>query len=170
MGRAVTMIQPSLFGAEETPVPPPPDQNRNVDMEALSQLAILYTATAAGNNSGIRFMLSIDDAMRWCESPISQGVLHGTPWAYFFTRVSSYINCYWLNEQPIIDLAHALDDGRWDERISSVGCKKIAVWEFRKHLEPLGVQVINEPLAPPKKSSARPKTGALDLMDMEMAA
>lgn len=136
-----------LFAPAETPIPPKADPHADVNMAALHELAILYTATEAGNNSGIRFMMTVDDAMRWCEQDVSKGVLHGTAWAYFWTRVSSFITCYWLNDEPCIDLRDAKDDGSWDERIAAAGCKKIAVWEFSEVLNPLGVKVENEPSA-----------------------
>lgn len=90
------MMQHALFDAVETPIPPPEDPHRDCDMQALSQMAILYTATEKGNNSGIRFGMSVDDAMAFCESDISRGVLHGTQWAYFWTRLSSFVSCYWI--------------------------------------------------------------------------
>lgn len=117
-------------------------------MEALEKLAILYTATEKGNNSGIRFMMSIEDALQWCASPISKGVLHGTEWAYFWTKVSCFITCYWLNEEPCIDLRDASDNGSWDRRIADMGLKKISVWEFSRVLGPLGVSIVNEPPVP----------------------
>lgn len=138
-------MQAELFAANEVPVPPKPDPHAGTDMESLKGLAILYTATELGNNSGIRFMMTVEDAMRWCDSPASQGVLHGTAWAYFWTSLANYVNCYWMGEEPIIDLRNALDDGSWDKRIEEAGCKKISVWEFSKVLNPLGVKVINEP-------------------------
>jgi len=146
-----------LFDAEETPIPPKPNPHAGVNMAALHDLAILYTATEAGNNSGIRFMMPVEDAMKWCDSPVSRGVLHGTQWAYFFTRLSNFITCYWLNEEPCIDLNHAFDDRSWDERIESLGLKKISVWDFSKVLNPLGVQVVNEPpYMPPNKPTQPP--------------
>ena len=137
--------QIGLFAAEETPVPPKPDPHAGVNMKALHDLAVLYTATEAGNNSGIRFMMTVSDAMKWCELPVSKGVLHGTQWAYFWTRVSSFSTCYWLNEEPCIDLHGSADDGSWDKRIADAGCTKISLWEFSRVLNPLGVQVVNEP-------------------------
>lgn len=138
-------MQIDLFAPSEAPIPLKPDPHAGVNMAALHGLAILYTATAMGNNSGIRFMMTVEDAMRWCELPVSRGVLHGTEWAYFWTRVSNFVSCYWLNEEPCIDLADARDDGSWDLRISDAGLRKISVWEFSKHLNPLGVSVKNEP-------------------------
>lgn len=137
--------QCGLFAAADTPLPQKPDPHAGVNMAALHELAILYTATEAGNNSGIRFMMTVDDAMKWCENNVSRGVLHGTQWAYFWTRVSNFVTCYWLNDEPCIDLSSARDDGSWDARIEAAGCKKISVWEFSKVLNPLGVQIVNEP-------------------------
>ena len=141
----MNMVQLNLFAANDTPVPPKPNPHAGVDMEALHDLAILYTATELGNNSGIRFMMTVEDAMKWCEAPVSRGSLMGTEWAYFWTRVSNFITCYWLNDAPCIDFRDASDDGSWDQRIADAGCKKISAWEFSKVLNPLGVQVVNEP-------------------------
>ena len=40
-------------------------------VESLSDYAFLYTSTAIGQNSGIHFMMTLDDAMKWCESDLS---------------------------------------------------------------------------------------------------
>lgn len=142
------MTQHALFDAVETPIPPPGDPHRDCDMLALSQLAILYTATEKGNNSGIRFGMSVDDAMVFCESDISRGVLHGTRWAYFWTRLSSFISCYWMSELPVIDLHGASDDGSWDARIAALGLVKIDIYDFDEWLRPHGVEVANCPYRP----------------------
>lgn len=135
------------LGFFETAVEPPPQIAASLD-----DYAFLYTATAEGNNSGIRFMMSRDDAMAWCESDISRGVLYGTPWAYFWTSVRCFIEHHNLYPEesrhsltagrPRIDIRKLADNGQWDERIASLGLRKIGFGEFRDVLEPLGVEVL----------------------------
>ena len=108
----------------------------------LSEIAILYTATEKGNSTGPRFFMSIEDARRWCSDPVSQGVLHGTRWAYFFTSVHNYVQCHWGTQKPVIDLRRAVDDGSWDERIAAAGCTKIPFAEAKEILAPLGVDLV----------------------------
>lgn len=45
--------------------------------ESLADYAFLYTSTATGQNSGIHFMMTVDDAMKWCGSDLSHGVYLG---------------------------------------------------------------------------------------------
>ena len=138
-------MQISLFAPEETPLPPKADAHAGVDMEALRNLAFLYTATETGTNSGIRFMMTLEDAQAWCELPISRGRHYETEWAYFYTSVANFVTCYWCGRAPAIDLTGAADDGSWDERIAAHGFKKISIWDFEKVLRPLGVAVENVP-------------------------
>ena len=109
----------------------------------LQHLAFCYTATEKGNNSGIRFMMSLDDAQTWCESPISQGTLHGTRWAYFWTTVRSFISCHWGPKDQRVNITGLTDNGTWDARIASLGLQKIGLTQFCDVLPPLGVTVIN---------------------------
>lgn len=140
-------MQLSLF--DDPPEPLPKTQGHDSE---LKQLAFLYTATECGNNSGIRFMMSISDAQIFCEHPKSSGVLHGTHWAYFFTSVYNYLHAhddygdnvhgaarihgYELNLKGVAD-----DKGTFDHLIEELGLKKINISEFSKVLGTLGVRV-----------------------------
>lgn len=139
---SVAYGQASLFSASETPLPPPVDRHLGVDFKSLENLAFLYTATETGAHSGIRFMMTIDEAMVWCESPVSCGVLHGTRWAYFFTRVSTFVRHYLDGQEPVLDLSGEIDNGAWDARIASLGLKKIGHADFANWLSPHGLSVI----------------------------
>ncbi len=86
--------QLSLFSIQQ-PATPEPTPKKPPGGKSLSDWAFLYTAGRAGHNTGIRFMMSREDAMRWCESDLSHGVLHGNHWAYFFTSVENFCNCHW---------------------------------------------------------------------------
>lgn len=112
-----------------------------VDLDGLSKFAFLYTGTETGKNSGIKFMATIEDAQKWCSSPASKGVIHGTKWAYFFTSVANFIGCHWGTEKPILDITKLFDNGEWDERIAASGCQKIGLDEIAQVLKPLGVEV-----------------------------
>ncbi len=110
--------------------------------ESLSSYAFLYTATATGKNSGIHFMMTVQDAMKWCESDISCGIYLGNRWAYFFTSVQNFITCHWGCTNHILDFSKSKDNGMWDKQISDLGLKKYGFKEIRDILTPLGVEVI----------------------------
>lgn len=109
--------------------------------QRLRDYAFLYTGTAKGNYSGIRFMLTTEQAKQWCSSDISCGVLYGTEWAYFFTTVWQFIEVY---GQPI-DLSGLKDNGQWDERLKMLGLEKIALDEIAGVLGAYGVDVVGNP-------------------------
>lgn len=110
--------------------------------ESLADYAFLYTATEKGNNSGIRFMMTTEDAQKWCSSEFSQGVLHGTSWSYFYTSVENYVKCHWGTKKPIIDLRKCTDNGSYDEKIFMVGAVKISFTESKNILERFGINVL----------------------------
>ncbi|VDG76196.1 Uncharacterised protein [Actinobaculum suis] len=129
------------------------EATRVEDLDGLEKYAFLYTATAAGNNSGVRFMATVEDARKWCSSDLSRGVIHGTPWAYFWTSVPAFLECHWgeaygdlqhsttgvLRDGAILDMRQAADSGEWDERIASTGCRKIPFSEMGKLLARFGI-------------------------------
>lgn len=84
--------------------------------------------------------MSVEDAMVWCQSDVSRGVLHGTRWAYFWTRSTRFIEEYGGKER-VLDITGYIDDGSWDERIEVLGLTKIGFERFREVFEPLGVTV-----------------------------
>lgn len=120
-----------------------------VNEAALRGLAFLYTATAAGTATGIKFMATIEHAQLWCETPISKGRHYDTEWAYFWTSTWHFINNYSGEREayggPLVytlDLSRCEDNGEWDERIASTGCHKISLPDIPGILQPLGVCVI----------------------------
>ena len=136
------MSQTTLFDLTPEMVIAPASSSAELHPQ-LHNLALLYTATEEGNNSGIRFMMSRDHAMAWCSSPVSSGILHGTQWAYHWTSVANFIACHWGTGTPQIIIDGLKDDGSWDERIAGLGLTKISFPDFRAALEPLGVAVVN---------------------------
>ncbi|MCD8383274.1 MAG: hypothetical protein LUC39_02935 [Clostridiales bacterium] len=132
--------QLSLFSRPATPEPSvtgPPGG------KTLSDWAFLYTAGRAGHNTGIRFMMSREDAVAWCESDLSHGNVHGNPWAYFFTSVENFCNCHWGQLKGVtLDLRKLTDNGQWDEKISGLGLTKYGKGDIRKILEPYGIRVL----------------------------
>jgi len=126
---------------------PAPAVTSGVDWDRLDGLAFLYTATAKGTSTGIRFAASIADAQRWCSSDVSRGVIRGTAWAYMWTSASNYIrhhsgdgSVYGVGT-PRIDLTGCTDNGEWDDRIAAEGVTKIALDELAQILRDCGVQV-----------------------------
>lgn len=141
------VLQPDLFGMETVRrVATITDGVRvgaTANENGLRQLAFLYTASEKHNNSGIRFALSVEEAMVWCESEISRGVLHGTQWAYFWTSAWNYLMRY-NSDGMVIDITGLEDNGQWDARIASLGLRKISLTEFPAVLGALGVEVKND--------------------------
>lgn len=133
----------TLFDVEPDMVQMPsmPDPE-GVDWEALDRYALLYTATEKGNNSGIRFAMSVEHAQAWCSLPTSTGVLHGTRWAYFWTSVANFVRCHWGPKEPKIITKGIVDNGQWDERIAAAGLRKIDVRDFAHVFVPLGIEVV----------------------------
>lgn len=108
----------------------------------LSDYAFLYTSTATGKNSGIHFMMTKEDAMKWCDSDLSHGSIMGNEWAYFWTTVQNFIACHWGTHKPTLDFRKARDNGIYDEKIAALGLKKYGFEEIRDILKPLGVEVV----------------------------
>ena len=128
-------LEPSMVRMPSAPEP------EGVDWGALDAYALLYTATERGNNSGIRFAMTVDDARAWCSLPESSGVLHGTRWAYFWTTVANFVRCHWGPKEPKIVTAGIVDNGQWDERIAAAGLTKIDVRDFARVFGPLGLDI-----------------------------
>ena len=139
----------TLFDARDLVVRKPDTIEQRVDLDALNEYAFLYTITETGTATGIRFMATRDDAMRWCSSDLSHGVLHGTQWAYAWTSVANFL----INRegwQPAhgglpsltLRLDEMADNGQWDERIASTGCRMIKLAAIPDLLRPLGVTVV----------------------------
>jgi hypothetical protein len=138
------MLQFDLFGsavAELDAIGCGDDERPGLDPR-LDDYALLYTTTEKGNNSGIRFAMTVEDAMAWCSSPISQGAAHQQRWAYFWTSVKNFIGCHWGPNEPKLVIKGLVDNGQWDDRIASMGLKKIGFPDFRQVFGPLGVEVI----------------------------
>jgi len=111
----------------------------------MDNLAFLYTAGQSGKNSGIKFMLSVEDAQKFCSDDRSKGSLYGSEWAYFYTTVREFI---YRGKPPekkknpnLLDVSRVFDNGSFDPLLKELGCKKIPVQDFHIYLEPLGVQV-----------------------------
>lgn len=111
----------------------------------LEKWAFLYTATQAGDHSGVRFILSVEDAKKWCSLKVSSGVISGGRWAYFWTSIANYFNGFMKGEEPKLDLSREVDNGTWDERIAKAGCKKIGLDKFAEFLTPFGIKVVGTP-------------------------
>ncbi len=110
---------------------------KNRDGRTLDDYAFLYTGTSTGRHSNIHFMMSLEDAMEWCSSELSHGAIYGAEWAYFWTRVSTFISCQWGDN--VINLKGFTDNGQWDDKIASLGLLKISIAEIPEVLGPLGV-------------------------------
>lgn len=117
------------------------------DLPPLSEWAFLYTSTEKGNNSGIHFMMTKADAIKWCLSPVSKGCLYDTYWAYFWTTVENFAFCHWggnhsTNPQSgVVDLRKMHDNGRWDEQIKKLGLTKFDKAAIYHILPKYGIEV-----------------------------
>jgi hypothetical protein len=130
--------QLGLFESKDAPLL---DCKPHLDLEALQSWALLYTATEAGNNSGIRFAMTIEDAKAWCSSDLSKGVLHGTRWAYFWTSIVNFIECHGGPQSGSLSIAGIVDNGEWDERIGALGLKIVHHGQFGQTFGPMGLEI-----------------------------
>lgn len=112
-----------------------------IDLDALEDYAILYTATETGKNSGIHYVMTTEDAQKWCSSPVSRGQYMGSEWAYFWTSVKNYLTCVWMGESDELDLTMLTDNGSWDAKLDAVGVKKIPVKDLPELFKPFGIKV-----------------------------
>ena len=135
-------MQPTLFDEIEK-------RDKEIRNEKeLDNWALLYTATAKGNNSGVHFMMTMEDARKWCSSELSRGVYMGAEWAYFFTSVKNFAYCHWGGNHSTnrrvgcIDLRHYVDNSKWDEKIKALGLKKYDMHDMKRILEPLVIEVL----------------------------
>ncbi|WIK62602.1 hypothetical protein [Gleimia europaea] len=145
------MQQLSIFDALDTPAPSKPQAAPHCDLDALADIALVYTTTEKANSTGIRFATSVDDAQKFCSDDRTRGVLHGTQWAFMWTKASTWIQVLSDAENPVIDLDGMTDDGSRDGLIAELGVSKIDLTEFPRVFGPLGVRVKNAP----KRKAAR---------------
>lgn len=125
------------------------------DLSSLDQYAFLYTATEKGNTTGIKMIMTVDDARKWCSSPLSRGQLHGTQWAYFWTTIANYVGYHWgviyhdvahalsvrAREDRVIDLTEMEDNGLWNEKIASTGARKLSLADLAPVFDGLGITI-----------------------------
>ena len=128
----------TLFDLPGSATPAPTVVTPIADWAALESLAFLYTATALGNNSGIRFMLTVPDAKVWCSSPESRGIGRGAEWAYFWTSVANWLRNYQGDGDAYgahryeVDVSKLEDNGEWDDKIAAAGVQPARVrWRTR---------------------------------------
>ena len=133
--------QLSLFDIQT--VTPQTELPISISGKSLSDWCFLYTAGAAGRNSGIRFMMKINDAQAWCESDLSHGVLHGNRWAYFYTSVENFCYCHWGQlKGATLDLRKLTDNGEWDDKIAGLGLVKYGKKDIKRILSEYGIEVL----------------------------
>lgn len=79
------MVQKTLFDEIEIEEKREEEAKQQIkNEEELDKWAFLYTATATGNNSGIHFMMTLEDAKKWCSSPPVARVFFGRGVGVFF--------------------------------------------------------------------------------------
>ncbi len=128
--------------APQSSTPKKQEHREDGAKRGLSDWCFLYTAGRAGRNSGIRFMMTREDAMAWCESDVSKGILHGHPWAYFFTSVENFCNCHWGQLRgAVLDLRKLEDNGQWDGKIEALHLRKYGKKEIKQILATYGIEV-----------------------------
>ena len=130
--------------------PPPPKKPLPEDAidaetrQALQNYALLYTATQRGtqktNSTQIRFMMSVEDARKFCESDLSEGKMYGSQWCYCWTSVWNFLYKAWTAGQGIV-IDSMADNGSYDSKIENLGCKKYGARDMYEILSKLGVQI-----------------------------
>ena len=143
--------QPALFAVEECTAGRAARPKPEVDEDGLRAIAFLYTVTATPTATGIRFAATVEDAQRWCDSPLSRSALHGTAWIYCWTSAWNFVRNHTGDADAYggyayqLDLRGLRDNGTWDDRITSTGCQIIRLEELPALLEPMGVRVLADP-------------------------
>lgn len=137
--------QLSIFDELDTPAPSKPQAAPHCDLDALADIALVYTTTEKANSTGIRFATNVDDAQKFCSDDRTRGVLHGTQWAFMWTKASTWIQVLSSTDAPVMDLDGMTDDGSRDGLIAELGVSKIDLTEFPQVFGPLGVRVKNAP-------------------------
>lgn len=137
--------QLSIFDELDTPAPSKPQAAPHCDLDALADIALVYTTTEKATSTGIRFATSVGDAQKFCSDDRTRGVLHGTQWAFMWTKASTWIQVLSSTDAPVMDLDGMTDDGSRDELISELGISKIDLADFPGVFGPLGVHVENAP-------------------------
>lgn len=140
---------------DEPPLPKHPSKPSGE--QVLRSLAVLYTATEKGNSTGPRYIMTVEDAMKFCSDPRSGGAVHGTRWAFFWSSLYNYANCYWMRSEEddgpqYIDLTSLYDDGRFDWLIKELGIAPVSL-EKLKDLETNYDVAIDLPKKTPKKNA-----------------
>lgn len=142
MKRTATIVEPTLFDFIEFDKEVAPEPTAG-----LERYAFLYTATSSGNSTGIHFMMSVEDAQAFCSDPRSKGVMSGTYWAYFWTRVSTFCfefggNTKGKNGGWILDLRKSYDNGEYDWLVEDLGLKKYNRQDIKSELKQFNVTVL----------------------------
>lgn len=109
----VAATQLALFGYEEGA--------RAVDGPP-GDIAVVYTASLKGVGQ-LRYFMTVEDAMRFCDDTRSRGFAHGSPWAFFWTSLT---NLRASMGERVIERKNFVDDGRYDWLLAELGCVVIA--------------------------------------------
>ena len=129
--------QMSLFGDDEVKVVRKTKEEKHLERKHNSDFgenyAFLYTATEKGNSTDVHFMMTLDDARKWCSLPVSKGNFHGVRWAYFFTTVENFFFCHW-GGHAADTFKRWRDNGLWDQKIIDAGLRKIGFDEAERLL------------------------------------
>lgn len=116
------------------------------DTEQLKKFALCFTVGEKGGNPQVHFMMSEEDAMKFCQDPRTKGVLRGFRWAYHWTSVFSYLDnareFFDKDKRRILNLKKCKDNGKYDGIIDDLKCRKISLEEIPDVLEPYGVKVL----------------------------
>lgn len=113
---------------------------------APENIALLYTCTACGNSTGGHFFMEIDDAKKFCDDDRSRGVLHGTPWAFFWTSLKNYCGNYWDLTLHGVDFSKFCDNGTRDKLCDEIGVHPLNPLRVFDELERGGISVKRPPL------------------------
>ena len=102
-----------------------------------SDLCFLFTAGETTGFSGYRFLVTREDAMKFCSDPRSKGMRYGSKWAYFFLTLSHAFEC-----TEKIELKDIIDNGSFDYLIKELNISIIPKTKWRDLLTPFGFEII----------------------------
>lgn len=115
----------------------------NINFDKLQDYAFIYTVSRGGS-SGIKFMLSTEDARKWCSSDKSKGGWGMRAWISMYTSAYNFLFVAWTActaDKLQLDLSKCKDDGREDKDLKELGLTKYDFVAIKKILADYGFNV-----------------------------
>ena len=118
--------------------PAPPEPTAAEIARAASDLCFLFTVSEHTRGGKVHFLVSRDEAMRFCSDDRTKGVYMGGKWMYCWTSVD---NAFVSMNDKIVIGRNVTDNGKYDDLLHELRIKPIPLSDYKKTLEPLGFKV-----------------------------